>query len=183
MSSIGVQHRLDDRRSRRHRCGTHGCFFLSNVAIADVSEAERAVAALAQNFCHRAADGSEADQGDAACGSIFAAVRRIFLRLRRRIGDDVHQLEKWNSLSYVRPRDPKTTKTRLQICASDELRTHESGMGGIAGESASKLIIWCLPAASAIPAGACGHALFQALLASSVEPTPQPSPRQREENE
>ncbi len=46
--------------------------------------------------------------------------------------------------------------------------------------SASKLIIWSLPAANAITVGPCGHALFQALLALSVEPQ---LPRQREENE
>ncbi len=43
-----------------------GLFFALEVAIADVGQAEHAIAAFAQNFGHGAAHGSEAHQGNPA---------------------------------------------------------------------------------------------------------------------
>ena len=51
--------------------GTHGCFFLLDIAIADVRQTKRMVAALAQNFRDGPADSSEADQRNRADGSFL----------------------------------------------------------------------------------------------------------------
>ena len=102
---VGAEHRLnvvgpDDI------AWNPGLLLLFDVAVADVGEAERLVVALAQNFGDGAADGSEADEGDAADVRLWAASgseQTCRHRLENEFSShtSICSSRKWNSISYV----------------------------------------------------------------------------------
>ena len=173
---IGVQHRIhilgpDD-------IGRNPILLLAcDVAIANVSELQRLVAALAQNFGDGPANRPEADQRNLAGRTLVGSVFRS--DFRHRLGSTLGQTIRLtgNGIPYdTWQRCFRKIWAVRWTCLKNSSMLH---WAACRADCASKLIIWCLPAAQHQREHR-GHALLQAPLESERGGL---QTRQREEKE